>query len=353
MPESPLALLEEGAGDGTFAGACLAVQDLAAGATALEVVAGRVATEPPGPPVRSDTAFDLASLTKLYTASAALRLAAAGRLDLDGDVGAVLGRPHLAGVTPRHLLDHRSGLPAWAPLFAGFDPVGQALATPLEAAPGARHRYSDLGFLVLSEVLRGASGLGPEGLIRAEVLDPLGLDATAFRGTGGGEVAALALLSTGDAAATERCPARGLMCGEVMDRNTWAMGGAAPHAGLFAPAAEVAAFAQAWWDAPARGWLPAACRDAAWAPPREPGTHGLGWDSVPTDGYTSAGRVLSPRSRGHLGFSGTSLWIDPERGLAAVLLTNRTHPSRDNPRLGPFRPRLHDAVARWWDARTP
>lgn len=349
MPEAPRTLLDEGARDGTFAGASLLVRDLAANRNLLEAVAGRVSTSPEGPPVRADTVFDLASLTKLYTASAALRMVAAGRLHLGDDVASILDRPHLQGVTVRHLLDHRSGLPAWRPLFSAFDVVGQATRAPLEGPPGEVHRYSDLGFLVLGDLLGAVSGRSVAALIEAEVLAPLGLSGTAFRGVGGGEEAARALLRTGDVAATERCATRGLLCGEVLDRNTWALGGAAAHAGLFGDAAQVAGFAQGWFDAPTTGWLPRALRDAAWAPPQDPGTHHLGWDSIAPTGYTSAGRRLSPHSRGHLGFSGTSLWIDPARAVAIVLLTNRTHPDRSNPRLKPFRPRIHDAIALWLD----
>lgn len=350
MPEAPQDVLSAGAGDGAFAGASLQVQDLREGRPLLTAVAGVVSSTPPGPPVRSDTRFDLASLTKLYSASAALRLVARGALDLDRSVGELLGRDHLRAVSVRHLLDHRSGLPAWGPLFSDFDPRWQALSSPLEAPVGARHRYSDLGFLVLGEVLRTVSGLRLDALVQREVLEPCGLRETGWMPVGEGPQAAAARAATGDVAATEVCPTRGLICGEVMDRNTWALGGIAPHAGLFSDASQVAAFAQAWWDAPATGWLPRSLRDAAWAPPTEPGTHGLGWDSVGPEGYTSAGRALSPRSRGHLGFSGTSLWIDPDRGVAVVLLTNRTHPVRDNPRLKPLRPRIHDAVAHWIDA---
>lgn len=337
MPEG---LLRAGAADGTFAGAVLHIADLAGGEALLRCATGRVSTAPPGADVRLDTAWDLGSLVKLHTASAALRCLD----DLDADVGLLLGREHLRGVSPRHLLEHTSGLPAWAPLFRRFDGVGQALATAPISAPGAEHRYSDLGFVVLGEVLRAATGLGIAALLDREVIEPLGLAHTGFRGT-----VRSAPVDSGDIAATEQCPERGLLVGQVLDRNTWAMGGAAPHAGLFGPADEVAALAQAWWDAPRSGWLPRGRRDAAWAGP--PGGHVLGWDTVSPEGYTSAGRQLSPRSVGHLGFTGTSLWIDPERAVAIVLLTNRTHPDRDNPRLRAFRPRLHDAAAAWCDRR--
>ncbi len=332
MPD-PQELLEQGARDGTFAGASLHVQDLRSGESLIELHAGRVSSEPPGAALTRDTLWDIGSLVKLYTASAALRCVD----DLDRPVGPLLARTHLDGVSVRHLLNHRSGLPAWKPLFTGFDVVGQALASELETEPGAQHRYSDLGFLVLGEVLRLSTGLGIAALLRREVLEPLGLVHTSFRGT-----AQAGSVDSGDVAATERCADRGLLVGQVLDRNTWSMGGAAPHAGLFAPAHEVAALAQGWWNAPETNWIPADRRAAAWGGPA--GGHVLGWDTVSPTGYTSAGRALSGRSIGHLGFTGTSLWIDPERAVAIVLLSNRTHPSRSNPRLRDFRPRLHDAV---------
>ncbi len=337
MPELQ-ELLEQGVLDGTFAGASLHVQDLRTGSPVVEHRAGHVSSEPPGAALRHDTLWDIGSLVKLYTASAALRCID----DLDRPVGPLLGRPHLDRVSVRHLLNHRSGLPAWKPLFTGFDVVGQALASELEGEPGHQHRYSDLGFLVLGEVLRLSTGLGIAALLQREVLGPLGLAQTAFRGTH-----AQSPIESGDVAATERCAERGLLVGQVLDRNTWALGGAAPHAGLFAPAHEVAALAQAWWEAPQTGWISAERRAEAWGGPA--GGHVLGWDTVSPTGYTSAGRSLSSRSIGHLGFTGTSLWIDPERALAIVLLSNRTHPSRSNQRLRAFRPRLHDAVVAWLD----
>jgi serine-type D-Ala-D-Ala carboxypeptidase len=341
--------MEQGVRDGVFSGAVVWVRHLDVDEPGSGVCVGTVSADPPGPALTEATLFDLASLTKLYTGAAALRLVAAGLLDLDEDVAPRLAAPHLSGVTARLLLSHRSGLPAWKPLFGGFDVVGRALREPLEAAPGSRHLYSDIGFLVLGALLSRVSGLSVADVVRREVLEPLGLDGTDYRPVGAGDAAARALLATGAVAATELCENRGLVCGEVMDRNTWAMGGAAPHAGLFGTAAQVAAFAAGWWNAIPTGWLPQALVDAAWTHP-SPGTHGLAWDSVAPAGYSSAGRVLSPHSRGHLGFSGTSLWIDPEREVAIVLLTNRTHPDRNNPRLKPFRPLLHDDVARAIDA---
>ncbi len=332
MPERLRRLLESAAADGVFSGAVLRVEDLAAGEALAEWVVGRTSAEPPGPAVRADTAFDLASLTKLYTATAVLRLVARGELQLDGWI--------------RGVLDHRSGLPAWSALWERGDVREQARLVP--AGPRGDHLYSDIGFLQLLDSLPGPI----DAVIRAEVLDPLGLEATRYRGVGAGEEAALQLLSTGDVAATERCPRRGLLVGEVSDGNTWAMGGASGQAGLFAPASDVAAFAQGWWRAPETGFLPRELRDAAWGAPAEPGTHVLGWDTVRPGGTSSAGR-LSAGSYGHLGFTGTSLWVDPDRAVAVVLLSNRIHPRRDDDRIRALRPLVHDAVADYVDGCRP
>jgi CubicO group peptidase (beta-lactamase class C family) len=247
----------------------------------------------------------------------------------------------------RQLLDHRSGLPAWQPYFERAGDVrSQALAEPLVCAPGGRHIYSDVGFIHLLDRLQRATGKGIAQIIADEVTGPLGLTRTGYRAVGPGAAAPL----DGSICATERCPRRGLLVGEVGDGNTWAMGGASTHAGLFAPAVDLARFARGWWDAPATGFLSAQLRDAAWAEPQARGTHVLGWDTVAAaPSVSSVGTRLSRRSHGHLGFTGTSLWIDPERAIAVVLLTNRVHPSRTDDRIKELRPAVHDAVADFVD----
>lgn len=325
MPDSSLrALLNGAVSDGTCSGAVLRIEDLAAGRPLVEIAVGTVSSEPLGPPVRPDTAFDLASLTKLYTATAVLRLAARGGLMLDEGL--------------RDLLEHRSGLAAWAPLYEKSDP--RRAARSVKAGPRGGHVYSDIGFLKLLDRLPGPV----EEVLAREVLVPLGLKATVFRPVGQGTEVAEALLATGDVAATEHCPRRGFLVGEVSDGNTWALGGGAAHAGLFAPASDVAAFARGWWTAPETGFLPRDLRDDAWGDPPEPGTHVLGWDTVAPEG-SSVGTKLSRRSHGHWAFTGCSLWIDPERAVAVVLLCNRIHPSRDDDRIGALRPLVHDAAA--------
>ncbi len=345
------ALLQRGAKEGVFSGAVLRVEGLRGTGALLELAVGRVSSLPSGPAMQPSTLFDIASLTKLFSATLSLRLVAAEVLELDVDVSHVLAPQgqQLRGVTLRNLLEHRSGLPAWRPYFESSVPVREAaLLEPLEAPPGSRHCYSDVGFLVLMELLERASGRSFRELMEQEVLVPLGLVEVGYRPVNGGESAALQRIATGRFAATEQCPYRGLLCGEVHDDNTWAMGGVAAHAGLFASAEQVAAFARAWWQAPELSFLPAELRDQAWSGSAA-GGHILGWDTV-SSGTSSAGQQLSRRSHGHLGFTGTSLWVDPERAIAVVLLSNRVHPERGNgAAIRRFRPQLHDAVAEFVD----
>ena len=269
-------LLDTGQRSGIFSAAVLATQDLRTSRVLFEHVCGTTESGPTGLVVHRAARFDLASLTKLITATAALRLAAAGVLDLDAPVGGLLrGRvPRGAGaaITPRHLLAHTSGLPAWTPLWESGDVLEVALRIAPVAPPGDSHTYSDIGFLWLAATMVSAAGAPLDHLLKREVLDPLEMAATRFHPL---PIAAL----DADVVATEVCPERGLLRGQVSDRNTWHLGGIGPHAGLFGPLGDLLAFAQAWFDAPATGYLPAAIRDEAWGPPSIPG--GQSWGGTP------------------------------------------------------------------------
>lgn len=349
-------MLEAAIASGVFPGAVARVDSLASQRVLLELATGTISSHPPGPEVGAETVYDLASLTKLYTATATLRMVAQDRLALDLDAGKYLEQTNLYGVTVQELLEHRSGLPAWRPYYerlTGSDPealLEAALSEQPDRGPSVGALYSDVGFLVLMAVLEKASGRGLEKLIQEEVLIPLGLLGTGYRTVGRGPAAALELLASGALAATEDCPRRGLLVGEVHDDNAWAMGGVAPHAGLYATASEVTAFARGWWDAAEIGFLPQDLRDLAWSRPGEGGSHSLGWDTV-SGPQSTAGRLLSRRSHGHLGFTGTSLWIDPDRAIAVVLLTNRVHPNRNGgEQMKELRREFHDAVVHFVDA---
>jgi CubicO group peptidase (beta-lactamase class C family) len=338
-------LLEDGAARRVFSAAQAAVADESG--LVASAAAGR--TSPTGG-VRATrgTLFDIASLTKIFTASATLRLAARGVLDLAARVRASL--PEVGGASPgaatlEQVLAHEAGFTAWLPMSERVEPslrgtpegreriVELALAAPPEARPGERASYSDLGFIALGEVLERVSGRDLAALIAAEVIGPLGL----------ASVRPGPVRPRSRCAATEDCPWRGrLLRGEVHDDNARAMGGLAGHAGLFAAAADVVRLGAAWLAARRRGgWLPADL--ALRATTRRPLGRGLGWDFKSPEG-SSAGAVFSGGSFGHLGFTGCSLWADPEAGVAVALLTNRVCYGRENDSIRAFRPAFHDAV---------
>jgi CubicO group peptidase (beta-lactamase class C family) len=336
--------------------------------------------------LRADDLFDVASLTKVMaTTTLAVQLVAEGRLDIEEPVARWLPAFDVGDrrrVTIRQLLAHSSGLPAYRPFFerAMGDPVarraflppgerpaprallpsfarGEAilreavLAEPLEAPPGTRALYSDLGFLILGWIVEAAGGDRLPRLARRRVFEPLGLRRTGF--VDGADPAEAADFARGRAfAPTERCVHRHeVNQGTVNDDNAWAAGGGTGHAGLFSTAGDVAAFGQAWLDALRGGRgvipreaLPFARRDGAIAG----STRALGWDTPSAEGSTIGSRLgRGPRGAiGHLGWTGCSLWIDLDQEVVCALLTNHCHPGgSDRARLNAFRARFHDAVA--------
>lgn len=324
------------------------------GAVVLEHAAGRLTYEDGAPAVTPSTIYDLASLTKVIaTTTLMMRRVESGALDLDATAAAYLpeleGRP-VGDATVRDLLAHSSGLPCCSELFRelgeGLDRdeararyLEHIAATELDVGSRERSIYSDLGVLLLGEILERESGNSLMELVRDEILDPLGLADTGY-------LPADSLRER--IAPTEFDSWRGrLPHGEVHDENTHALGGIAPHAGLFGAARDVAAFAQAMLNGGAYGERRIAGADTVALFTRRaelaPGSsRALGWDT-PSD-PSSAGRYFSARSFGHTGFTGTSLWIDPELELIVVLLTNRVHPTRENIAIRGLRPAIHDAI---------
>lgn len=315
-------------------------------------------------PMLPGTVFDVASLTKpIATTTAMMLLVRDGRVRLDDPVSAAVpefGDGAKSAVTFRQLLNHTSGLPAWKPYYetvekGGNDAVGRGHAfarvhaEPLAAAPGEKACYSDLGFILLGEVVERVTGARLDRFCRDEIFAPLGLSSTFFvelnRSAHRARPAAVHTL-----AATEDCPWRGrILCGEVHDDNAFAMGGVAGHAGLFSSAPDIHRFLRFLGrcrDGAERDFLPGAVvRDFLEAARPLPGqTHVLGWDTPSPEGSSSSGVHFSARTVGHLGFTGTSIWWDMERDVHVVLLTNRVHPSRDNDAIREFRPLVHDAA---------
>ncbi|HOX43722.1 MAG TPA: serine hydrolase domain-containing protein [Myxococcota bacterium] len=361
-PPEPGALMDEAVRQGIFPGGVLHAER--AGRPRWRSAHGRSALDPQGPAVGPETVYDLASLTKpLAAASVALQAVERGALELDAPAGRWL--PELPGaaaaLTPWHLLAHASGLPAWRPLHLELAPgqagtaAGQAALRaraarePLEAPPGARVEYSDLGFVLLEWLLERALGLPFADAFHSLVAAPLGLTELFFVDLKDPTAAARARAGR-VFAATERCPWRGrVLSGEVHDENAWAAGGVAGQAGLFGTAAAVARVGRAWLDALAgrggpfdAGLARRFCRRTELPGP----VRTLGFDT-PAPVGSQAGSRLGPRAFGHLGFTGTSLWLEPERELVVVLLTNRVHPRREDDRLRAFRPGLHDALVDW------
>jgi CubicO group peptidase (beta-lactamase class C family) len=305
---------------------------------------GRLTFEASAPPTAEETIFDLASLTKvLATVPIAMQQVERGAIGLDDQVRQYVAGwkgPDRAGVTVRDLLSHCSGLPAHVPLFEyrrSRDEFEEAICgTPLVYMPRTKAVYSDLGFMLLGFVLEADSTLAARfDAVRAQMKVVEDLQFLPPR------------LWHPRVAPTEFDHWRGrLLVGEVHDENAWTLGGVAAHAGLFGTAAAVGQCArhllqvlEGRTGAFTRATLETFIARRTDVPES---SRALGWDTMlPT---SSCGTHMSPRAFGHTGFTGTSLWIDPDRSIYAVLLTNRIHPTRENEAIRQVRPAFHDAV---------
>ncbi|MGC2636285.1 MAG: serine hydrolase [Acidobacteriaceae bacterium] len=320
---------------------------------ALDAV-GRFTYDDDAPAVEPTTVFDLASVSKVVAAAAAaMILHARGRFDLDarlGDIlpGFVIGMEHGSGkerVTLRMLLAHSSGLPGYVKFFetcATPDALLRAaLQLPLEAQPGARTEYSDPGYILLGKATEVLAGEPLDTFCAREIFIPLGLTSTGFHPP----AASRSAIPPTERDTTFR---HRVIQGEVQDENAFVLGGVAGHAGVFSNVPDLLRFAQCILD---RGhtaagqplFSPATLDLFATAASTADGKRrALGWD-VPAE-PSSSGQHFGPRSIGHLGYAGTSLWIDPDQALAVALLTNRTWPDRSNEAIRQVRPAFHDAV---------
>jgi len=334
-----------------------------------EDVFGAACLSPERHETRLNTLYDLASLTKVMaTTSAVLLLVNDDKLKLDQPVVDLLPAFAERGkseITLRHLLTHSSGLRPWRAYYEDLRErerrrgdsllatpegrgsiVGRILRSAPVHDPGEASVYGDLGFIVLGELVAEAAGEPLESFCERRIFKPLGLSDTHFNPVPfKGQRASYA--------ATEQCPWREkVLWGEVHDGNAWAMGGAAGHAGLFSSAADVMRFAQEMLAAD-RGQSALFPQELAqeffrrqeipagsdWA---------LGWDT-PTPGRSTSGSHFSRRSIGHTGFTGTSLWIDLERGTIVVMLSNRVHLVAKRSRFD-LRPQVHDLIREAFDA---
>lgn len=306
---------------------------------------GRFTYDADAPEVTRDTVFDLASLTKpLAGGTMAMLLYQRGLLDLDTPVASIVpefgNTGSRAELTVRHLLAHSSGLPAYAKLFESArsksEIIGAACRVPLEAEPGEHTEYSDIGFIVLGEILERLAGEPIDSFSTREVFGPLGMAHTGYRPPP--ELREHIPPTENDSSFRHR-----VIQGEVEDENTFGMGGVSAHAGLFAPAADVARFAECMLRGGNGVFRPDTVRLFTSAQLVHTGyARALSWDRVSQP--SQSGRYLSASAYGHLGYSGTSLWIDPESALSITLLTNRTWPDRQSQAIKQVRPAFHDAA---------
>jgi len=337
------AIIRDAIAQRVFPGASLAVTYR--GAHVASAAFGRFSYDQDSPAVQAATIFDLASITKVVATTAmAMLLYERGVLDLDAPVTSVLPEfghnTDRRAVTMRMLLAHSSGLPAYLKLFETArtrqELLHAACSIPLVARPGTKTDYSDIGFILLGEVLARLALTPLEVFAQNEIFTPLGMTHTCFNPS---PWQWESIPPTED----DRTFRHRIIQGEVNDENASVMGGIAGHAGVFAPAAEVARLAECML----RGGAPILKPDTIELFSRRQdlpaGTfRALGWDTPSHP--SSSGRYFSPRSFGHLGYTGTSLWIDPDRQLSVTLLTNRTWPDRTSQAIKHIRPLVHDAI---------
>ena len=309
---------------------------------------GQFTYEPHSAAVTPESVFDLASVSKaIATTSMAMLLYQRGLLDLEAPVAAIV--PEFAAsdptknrrdVTLRMLLAHSSGLPAYEKLFLRVHTRGELLAaaftTPLTAEPEARAEYSDIGFIILGIALERIADEPLDRFCRREVFGPLGMAQTAFNPPASWRDS---IPPTAD----DRSFRHRIIQGEVQDENASVLGGVAGHAGLFASAQDIALFANAILTGGAPILRPETLALFTRRESEPAGTsRALGWDTPSSP--SQSGKYFSATSFGHLGYTGTSLWLDPERQLSITLLANRTWPDCSNQAIKHVRPSFHDAI---------
>jgi len=307
---------------------------------------GHFTYESDSPKVTTTTIFDVASVTKVVATTAmAMILYERGVLDLETPVTAIVPEfasddPRRPEITLRMLLAHSSGLPAYEKLFLRAqnrtELLRQAFLTELANAPATQAEYSDVGFIILGVALERLADEAIDSFCQREVFGPLAMAQTTFN-------PAKTLRDSIPPAANDCTFRKRIIQGEVQDENASVLGGVAGHAGLFSTAGDVAIFAYSMLNG---GYPILRPETVSFFTRRESAPEGtsraLGWDTPSSP--SQSGKYFGPRSFGHLGYTGTSLWIDPDRQLSITLLTNRTWPDCQNQAIKKVRPAFHDAV---------
>ncbi len=302
--------------------------------------------------ITPNTSFDLASVTKVVaTTTAVMQLYEAGLLDLDAPVASYVpafAQMDKERITVRHLLTHTSGMIPFRPFHrlgvtSPEEVLAYIYADTLVYEPGTAMRYSDFNMIMVARIVEEISGMPFSAYAQSRIFDPLGMANTGFRAA---QTDTTVVPTEQDDYFRMR-----LVQGEVHDETAWILGGTAGHAGLFSTAEDLARFALMM----VRGGRVGESQFlksktiAYFTKPVDPQAHtrALGWDTRSLKGYSSAGQYFGPHSYGHTGFTGTSMWIDPEAGLFTILLTNRVYPTREGRGHINVRPRVADAA---WQA---
>ena len=348
----------EGVAPGFVAGVWRAGSSMGPSGEAWIGAAGSRRSHAGAQPMETATVFDLASLTKLFTATLTASLIDRGWLRWELPLAEIFPDYAHRAIRLDHLLSHTAGFIAWQPFWETLRlrwapravwEVAVAerqramrelvFAVAPEVAPATRALYSDVSMLLLGFVLEEVLKLPLDRAITDFVFSPMSLPKAYFH-----RITRRADQDVHpEVAATEDSEWRGgVLQGQVHDDNTWAMGGYAGHAGAFGTAESVLEFAR---HLMACRFLKPETLARMWARAPEPAgcARTYGWDT-PSGSEPAASRAFSPRSVGHLGFTGTSLWIDPDAGIAVALLSNRVHPSRDNNLIRAFRPLFHQTL---------
>ena len=358
MPDKIADLLKRGLREEVYPGAVLMV------AVEEDIVSlhnvGKRALTPKPLPMEKETIFDLASLTKpLGTTLAIMKIVDGGLLGLDTPISSLI-RPFpwkdKTDLTPRLLLNHSSGLPDWKPFYLELIkyPIEERKRTlrrlimeePLDEEPKRVMLYSDLGFMLLEWIIEIITGQDLSSFLNSNLYHPLGLKDLYLD-----QITADPLYEKALFAATECCPWRKeIIQGHVHDENAYALGGYSGHAGLFGRALDIFTLtnrlikiyhghcSEPIKTETVRTFFSRQeiVPGSAWA---------LGWDT-PAGKNSSSGRHFSSNSVGHTGFTGTSVWIDLEKDITVIFLTNRIHPSRSNEKIRNFRSKLHNLIMR-------
>ena len=350
------AFLDKGVRDGVFPGAVLLVAQ--GGKVILFKEAGYRLLNPHPGAMHKDTIFDLASLTKpLATTLAIMKMVDKGEIYLDQPIYSLLPLP-LSGnkraVTLRLLLSHSAGFIAWRPFYLKLEHINfsrrkdmlreHILNSPLSYQPGDATLYSDTGFMVLEWIIEERTGMSLPSFLERHFFKPLCLKKTFLSG-----IACPSSFPEDQFAATETCPWRKkTVIGYVHDENAYSLGGFSGHAGLFGTAEDVYSLVnllRMHFRKERDDYLKPETVSAFFTRQNlvKGSTWALGWDT-PSPQNSSSGRYLSANSVGHLGFTGTSVWVDLDKDIIIILLTNRIHPTRNNEKIRTFRPEIHNLI---------